>query len=73
MIQRLYKLFFQRVTIDELKQQELYTAQCAQLQAQTQLEYYTAMVEFNRQRIQRLKPLLETVAKHNPAVNSNSK
>ena len=71
MIQRLYKLFFQRVTIDDLKQQELYTAQCAQLQAQTQLEYYTAMVEFNRQRIQRLKPL-ETVAKHNP-IHTNPK
>ena len=71
MIQRLYKLFFQRVTVDELKQQELYTAQCALLQAQTQLEYYTAMVEFNRQRIQRLKPL-ETVAKHNP-IHTNPK
>ena len=54
MIAKLYKQLFGKQEVEMLKQQELYTAQVSLLQAQSQLEYFSAMVEFNRQRIQRL-------------------
>lgn len=72
-IYKLYNYFFHRVTVQQLKDQELYTAQCAQLQAQTQLEYYQAMVEFNRQRIQRLRPLQHETPQHIAVASSNHK
>lgn len=55
MFTKLYQKLFQRVTVQQLKEQELYTAQCSLLQAQSQLEYFQAMAEFNKQRIQRLR------------------
>ena len=70
---KLYQQLFQRVTVQQLKDQELYVAQCAQLQAQSQLEYYTAMVEFNRQRIQRLKPLQTNEIPNKIVAAGNSK
>lgn len=71
-IYRLYNQIFHRVTVEQLKHQELYIAQCSLLQAQTQLDYYKAMVDFNRQRIQRLQPH-ETTDYHSVAAVGNPK
>lgn len=55
MISKVYTNIFGNKTIAQLKTQELYTAQCELLQSQSMLEYYTAMVAFNTQRVKRLE------------------
>ena len=73
MITKLYKQLFGKQEVETLKQQELYTAQVSLLQAQSQLEYFSAMVEFNRQRIQRLNHAQATTHHNTVAAHSNHK
>ena len=73
MISKLYKQLFGKQEVEMLKQQELYTAQVSLLQAQSQLEYFSAMVEFNKQRIQRLNHAQATTHSSVIPAHSNHK
>lgn len=73
MIAKLYKQLFGKQEVEALKQQELYTAQVSLLQSQSQLEYFQAMVEFNKQRIQRLQHAQAHTHHSTSVANSNHK
>ena len=51
--------FFRSKTPIELAEQELLEAQLAKMDAETSVEYYVAMVEYNQKRINRLVERLD--------------
>lgn len=53
--------FFRSKTPIELAEQELLEAQLAKMDAETSVEYYVAMVEYNQKRINRLIERLDAM------------
>jgi hypothetical protein len=56
--------FFRSKTPIELAEQELLEAQLAKMDAETSVEYYIAMVEYNQKRINRLIERLDAMHRH---------
>jgi hypothetical protein len=60
--------FFRSKTPIEIAEHELLEAQLAQMDAETSVEYYVAMVQYNQKRIDRLKDRLKDMYDRKEAI-----
>jgi len=60
--------FFRTKTPIEIAEHELLEAQLAQMDAETSVEYYVAMVQYNQKRIDRLKDRLRDMYDRKEAI-----